>query len=313
MILDLCIGLKEPENCSKRTGLVEIKRERMVKQKPGKQKIKFQVSNGYLLQFDQLARVLNFMAENVTVKKIGRKELGNNTGLSNRQIESLVSVGSAMGLIVSGKQTLSIVGRVIVGHDIFIEGKGTLEWCHYIGAGSYRNLIWHEIFNQILPNEQAKTQEGWMEYLRNAFAGKYTDRTIGKHLYEEVRFVVDAYLNRNFKKLELLHQTPDGILYRRRYTNLDPLVFSAMLYDYGLKQGTNVLQVVDLVRTEGTPGILFAMDEATLRQLVEDLHQHGWVRYEGTHNLDQIRLKEDFRALDFLTAYYKGADPQPGG
>ena len=78
-----------------------------------------------------------------------------------------------------------------------------------------------------------------------------------------------------------------------------------------LNKGTNVLQVVDLVRTEGTPGILFAMDEATLRQLVEDLHQHGWVRYEGTHNLDQIRLKEDFRTLDFLTAYYKGADPQP--
>ena len=62
-------------------------------------KRKFQVCNGYLLEFDQLARVLNFMTENRSIKRVYRKELEENTGLSNRQLESLVSIGSALGLI----------------------------------------------------------------------------------------------------------------------------------------------------------------------------------------------------------------------
>ena len=274
-------------------------------------KRKFQVCNGYLLEFDQLARVLNFMTENPSIKRVYRKELEENTGLSNRQLESLVSVGSAMGLIQRGEQTLSPVGTLISKHDIFIEAKGTLEWCHYSGAGSFQNLLWYEIFNNLLPNGEPMAQEGWMEHLRDAFAGQYTDRTIGKHLREEVRFVVDAYLNRNFKKLELLHQTSDGRLYVRRYITADPLVFSSILYDYANKRESNLLQVVALTERPGSPGRLFAMDDPTIRKVVEQLHEKGWVRYEGTHNLDQIRLREGFTALEFLKAYYEDREPCP--
>jgi len=274
-------------------------------------KRKFQVSNGYLLEFDQLARVLNFMAENASVKSIHRKELQEYTGLADRQIESLVSVGSAMGLIQPRKQTLGPVGTIIAKHDIFVEAKGTLEWCHYVGAGSYRNLIWYEVFNQLLPNGESMTQEGWTEYLRNAFTGQYSNGTIRKHLYQEVRFVVDAYLNRNFKKLELVNRTSDGRLYRRRYQTPDPLVFSAILYHYAEKNGTKLLQVMELTEMPGSPGVLFAMDEATFRQVVEGLHEQGWLRYEGTHNLDQLRLKEGHTALEFLRAYYEDREPRP--
>lgn len=272
-------------------------------------KRKFQVCNGYLLEFDQLARLLSFMSNNPSVKRIRRKELAENTGLSNRQIASLVSVGSAMGLIKRGKQTLSPVGTLISKHDIFIEAKGTLEWCHYSGAGSFQNLLWYEIFNNLLPNGEPMAQEGWMDHLRDAFAGQYTDRTIGKHLREEVRFVVDAYLNRNFKKLELLHQTSDGRLYVRRYITADPLVFSSILYDYADKRESNLLQVMALTQRPGSPGRLFAMDDPTIRKVIEQLHEKGWVHYEGTHNLDQLRLKEGYTALEFLKAYYEDREP----
>ncbi|MCK4815464.1 DUF4007 family protein [bacterium] len=272
-------------------------------------KRKFQVCNGYLLEFDQLARLLSFMSNNPSVKRIRRKELAENTGLSNRQIASLVSVGSAMGLIQRGKQTLSPVGTLIAKHDIFIEAKGTLEWCHYSARGSYKNLIWYEIFNKLLPDEQPMTREGWTGYLRSALAGKYTDRTMGKHLQQEVRFVIDAYLNRNFKKLELLHQTSDGRLYARRYITIDPLVFSSILYDYADKRETKLLQVMALTDRPGSPGRLFAMDDPTIRSVVEQLHEKGWVHYEGTHNLDQIRLREGFTALEFLKAYYEEREP----
>ena len=65
---------------------------------------KFQVSNGYLLEFDQLARILHFLLEHRDAKKINRKVLREDTGLADRQVESLVSMGAAMGLIRPGLQ-----------------------------------------------------------------------------------------------------------------------------------------------------------------------------------------------------------------
>jgi len=272
-------------------------------------KRKFQVCNGYLLEFDQLARVLDYMASQKPGKKISRKELIENTGLSNRQIESLVSIGSAMGIIIPGKQILSDVGYLLSEHDIFMEMKGTLEWCHYTAASTFKNLIWYEVFNNLLPNVPPMDQDGWLEYFRDTLAGQYTERTIGKHLYEEVRFIIDAYINRYFKKIEILHVTSDKVLYRRRYKGFEPLIFTAIIYDFADKQDSRLLQLENLINSSGSPGVLFAMDETTLKQTIEKIHENGWVRYESTHNLDQVRLKEDFSSIEFLKAYYDDRPP----
>jgi len=287
---------------------------------------KFQVSNGYLLEFDQLARILHFLLEHRDAKKINRKALQEDTGLADRQVESLVSMGSAMGLIKPGLQVLTPVGLLVAEHDIFIEKRGTLEWCHYAGASSYRNLIWFEIFNRLLTEATPMSQEEWNERLRSDLTGKYSKRTIGKGLYEEVRFVVDAYTKRNFSKLELLTQSSDlsagqagERLYRRRYTDFAPLVLSAMIYDFCASRESHLSQVGEMAVTPGSPAVVFGLDAASFRQQIEGLHDRGWLRYETTHNLDQIRLKPGFSALEFLTAYFEDREPReasnqsPGG
>lgn len=280
---------------------------------------KFQVSNGYLLEFDQLARILHFLLENRQAKKINRKVLQEDTGLADRQVESLISIGAAMGLIKPGNQVLTPTGLLFAEHDIFIEKTGSLEWCHYVGAGSFRNLIWFEIFNHLLSQASAMTQEEWTERLRSDLAGKYSKRTISKGLYEEVRFVIDAYMKRNFNKLELLHRSSDDRLYRRRYTRFSPLVLSAMIYDFCAAKGAHLFQVDEMVGTPGSPAVVFGLDAASLRQQIEGLHDLGWLRYETTHNLDQIRLKPGFSAISFLAAHFEDrepredAEPSPGG
>lgn len=273
---------------------------------------KFQVCNGYLLEFDQLARVLHFLLENSGAKKISRIDIEENTGLTDRQLESLVSIGSAMGLIRPGTQTLTDVGLLIAENDIFIEKKSTLEWCHYKGAGSHKNLIWYEIFNNLLPKIGSITQAALSESLRDELKGLYSERTIKKSLREEVRFVTDAYLEQNFRKLELLHLTSDDRLFIRRYSHPEPLVFTAMLYDFGAASNSHLLQVDGMVMTPGSPALLLGLDVVTFRQQIEGLHESGWLRYETTHSLDQIRLKPSFSALEFLTAHFEDRVPQEG-
>ena len=154
------------------------------------------------------------------------------------------------------------------------------------------------------------TQEQWSERLRSELAGKYSKRTISKGLYEEVRFVIDAYMKRNFSKLEILHQLADERLYHRRYTGFAPLVFVAMIYDFCATNETRLFQVAEMVTTPGSPAVVFGLDAASFRQQIEGIHDRGWLRYETTHNLDQIRLKPGFCALEFLTAHFEDREPR---
>ncbi len=282
------------------------------KQPPAKKSSqrKFQVSSGYLLKFDQLAQILHFLLEHRDAKKINRKALQEDTGLADRQVAALVSMGSAMGLIRPRLQILTPVGLIVTEHDIFMEKKGSLEWCHYAGAGAARNLIWFEIFNHLLVETATMTQGEWNGYLRSRFSGQYANATIRKHVPNEVRFVTDAYMERNFSKLELLHRSPDERLYRRRYIQFVPHVLSAMIYDFCATNETHLSQVGEMAVTPGSPAVVFGLDAASFRQQIEGLHDRGWLRYETTHNLDQIRLKPGFSATEFLTAYFEDREPR---
>ena len=269
---------------------------------------KFQVSRSHLLEFNHFSRVLSILYDNRKAKRISRQLLIENSGLPDGQVASLVSIGASMGLIQRDDQTLTPVGLIIAEHDIFFEDHGTLEWCHYAGAGSYRNLIWFEVFNHLLVEETATTQEGWQKYFRGKLGGQYTDKTIKDHVPKEVHFIIDAYMKRNFSKLGILHQLPDERLYRRRYNGFAPLVLAAMIYDFCATNEAHLFQVAEMATTPGSPAVVFGLDEVSFRQQIEGIHDRGWLRYETTHNLDQIRLKPGLCALEFLTAHYKNEE-----
>ncbi len=119
-------------------------------------------------------------------------------------------------------------------------------------------------------------------------------------------------MERNFRKLELLRGSSDERLYRRRYTQFAPLVLSAMIYDFCATKETHLSQVGEMAVPPGSPAVVFGLDAASFRQQIEGLHDRGWLRYETTHNLDQIRLKPGFSALEFLTAHFKDHEPRKG-
>jgi len=271
---------------------------------------KFQVSRSHLLEFNHFARILSFLYEKRREKRISRHLLIENSGLPDGQVESLISIGASMGLIKLGGQILSPIGLVIAEHDIFLEKHGTLEWCHYKGAGSYKNLIWFDVFNHLLTEQPAMIPQGWQAYFRKNLKGQYAEKSIKDHVPKEVRFVIDAYMERNFSKLELLHRLSDERLYRRRYTQFAPRVLSAMIYDFCATKETHLSQVGEMAVTPGSPAVVFGLDAASFRQQIEGLHDRGWLRYETTHNLDQIRLKPGFSALEFLTAHFEGREPR---
>jgi hypothetical protein len=253
---------------------------------------KLQVSNGYLLETTQLARILAFVDSKTGARKITAAELVEGTGLSARQVENLVSMGSALGLIVPRTQLLTEFGHLVKNYDPYLGATHTLEFCHFLAAGQPRNLIWFEIFNNLLPTEQPMGQAGWSAWLREKLAGQYSERSLMKHVAHEVRFILDAYLHRNFNKL-----------------NLHPLSLAAMIYKIGEHSGARLVPFSDIQSVPGSPGRIFALNSGSLRQMIEVLHQRAWLRIETRHGLDQIRLVDELKPLDFLAAAYENREP----
>jgi hypothetical protein len=272
-------------------------------------KRKLQVSNGHLLEFDQLARLL-YAVRGHEKEKVTFAALEEETGMPVRQVRNRVSIGRAMGLFDPNAIALSTLGQWVAAHDTFMEAKPTLEFLHFVGAGSFENLVWYEVFNTLLVEEEAMDYEGWLDYFRTRLAKDYSEHSIKKHLSAEVRFVVDAYLERNFQRLELLQQTPEGILFRRRYVEIDLSALCAMIYRFCGERGAQLFQVEEMAAAPGSPAVVFGLDVQTFRQKIEALHEQGWLRYETTHNLDQIRLKPGFSYLEFLQPHSENLQPK---
>ena len=271
---------------------------------------KLQVSNGYLLDAPQLARLLSFIESKPDARRITGAELIEGSGLSKRQVENLVSMGSALGLITPRTQLLTPFGRLVAKNDLFLDSAVTLEFCHFLAAGQQRNLVWFEVFNDLLATQPPMTQPAWSAWLREKLTGLYSDRSLVKHVAHEVRFIIDTYTVRNFKKLALLTESPEKTYALRRYSALQPLTLAAMIYAVGERSSARLVPFADLHSRPGSPGRLFALDSGTLRQAVETLHQREWLRFEVRHGLDQLRLIEGFEPLEFLAAAYENRAPQ---
>lgn len=272
-------------------------------------KRKLQVSNGHYLEFDQLARILNTFLSVDDSQKVSMSFLEEETGLPFRQVRNRISIGRAMGIFEERAMRLTDFGKLVAAHDPFFEMTVTLEYVHYLSAGSFRNLVWYEAFNTLLPSQPPLNHEGWLQYFRLSLANNYTEHSIKDHVGKEVRFIIDAYTTKEFSKLELFYKDSEERIHRRRYTEFNNNSLASIIYDYAFKNNTKLLQINDLIDTSGSPGVLFAVDESTFRKLAEDLHELGWLRYERTHNLDQIRLLEGYNALNFLRACYEQREP----
>lgn len=271
---------------------------------------KLQLSNGYCFDASQIATLLSFVAERPEVKRFARREITEGTGLTERQAESLASMSVAMGLIAANTQVLTDLGRLVVRQDLFFDSPITLEFLHYMGAGTPKNLVWFTVFNDLLYEMKPLDQAGWTALMRQKLAGGYSKGSLIKHVAHEVRFVLDAYTDKSFSKLKLLRQEPGGGWVLDPLLTLQPYSLAAVIYQYAKRFATRLLPYAALHEQAGSPGRVFGLKGPILREMVEGLHQKGWIRFEVRHGLDQVRLVEDFDALSFIEAGYENREPE---
>lgn len=269
--------------------------------------MKLQFTNGYHPHFDQITRIMQFVFANNNRVRIPRVEIINSLGMSERQIENLVSVSVGFGLLNSRVYTLTPLGRVIAQMDGFFERAETLWAIHYIVSCNPDWIVWHRIVNQvILEHETITIADIAEEYFRD-LTDEFSKKTIEEKLPKEIGAVLWTYANSELSRLNLLRQEEIGVYQRGSPEIIPPLALLVCILEFRERytNAATALMIDEICTGENSPGMVLNLPESTIRSLLNQLHDTGLIRLEQFGDLDQVRFQENLTKENVLQKIYE--------
>jgi len=265
---------------------------------------KLQLGNGYYLQFDLLAQLLNVVSTDER-GRVPLSELALSIGVTDRNAKHLGALANALGLTKQHTYKPTALGELTITHDPFFDDPGTLWFLHYVISSNPRNIVWYRIVNEIIPTKQrfdASSLRDEFDDLRS----RYSEYSIRTHVRKEVNTMLDAYLNQNFSRLAYLRADGDGsaLSYRQPVPALVLAASIASFRDANRPEDSAIF-IPDLLSSLGSPGVVFQMLEMQLRTLLEELKTQPGFSLESRADLDQVRLDQNLRDMDWMKCYYE--------
>lgn len=255
--------------------------------------MKLQISNGYYLHFSLITQLLEQVTKSRRSPRPPRfssKKLSQALGLSSSQITNLCSMAQAMGLMNKRTYTPTEFASVVWKNDRFFDDAGTLWMCHYNISSDPYHLIWHRLINRAMHEKKEwRTQDvrGYFDDLKD----NYSEKSIKKHVPKEIRVFVKAYTEQQFSKLRLL-SVRDKAYVKTEPVPVPDLVFLAAMMKFRelFTAGDTALEIERIIYAEGSPGMVFFMNENKVRDALERLRIDGHIQIESRADLDQVRF-----------------------
>jgi hypothetical protein len=264
---------------------------------------KLQIANGYYLEFNTLARLLDAVWRDER-GRIPMEELASAMGVADRQAKHLSALANALGLTEQITYKPTQLGRLVKERDPFFDDIGTLWFLHYVIGSDPRAIIWNRIVNIILPKQPRFTRER----LRAAFDDLrewFSEKSIKKHVLKEINSFLDAYTNQSFARLVYLRA--EGEEYALGYrAPIPPLVLAASMAHFrgDRRAGDTAVSIPDLCSAPNSPGVVFQMPEDRLRATLEELKTQPGISLESRADLDQLRISPDLTDIELMKRYY---------
>jgi hypothetical protein len=264
-------------------------------------------TRGFYLHFEQISRVLIFVAKHPDRGRFYREELAAVTGLSEVQAGVQAKSAAAMELLIPVTYRLTGFGRLVEEHDLFFEDVGTLWVCHYALCAEPARLLWSHIANNLLPAGRAHSAPEVRQTLSH-LAETHSVQSLQRKVPKEARSFFNAYTEQAFRRLRYLRQADDGT-----YALTDspvpvpPVAFLAILLVYRdrFHFGASGLEVDAICTADHSPGRLLHLDELGVRTLLNRLHEAGQLAIEAKADLDQIRFRPGQTWLAAMQSYYE--------
>lgn len=270
--------------------------------------MKLQLTNGYHVRFDQISRILQYLLTTGSRKKIPRREIVATLGLSDRQVESLISVSVGFGLVKPRTSILTPLGKIIAEKDVYFERIETLWIVHYIMSSNPEWVVWHRIVNQIIPvNDRIVISDVALPYFSD-LKSSFSERTLKEKLPGEIGAVLQSYVQSSLARLNLLRKEQTGVYHRDTPVDIPPLAFLYQLLHFRVMHAisASALPIEEIEKGKDSPGAVLNLPEYMFRDLLNRLHDSGLVRWEQFGDLDQVRFSEELTLTEvFYRSYGK--------
>jgi hypothetical protein len=264
---------------------------------------KLQLSNGYLVHFDQLARLLDAVCRDER-PRISRTDLETAVGLANRKVENLCSIAQGLGLLQPITYRATPLGEVVRQHDPFFDDLGTLWFLHFAVSSEPRFMIWNHFANQVVPRRRSFTRAELADECA-VLAEGHSRYTVQNHVRNEAKSVLDAYTTQNFSRLAYLREDGEGYIPDYREP-VPPLVLAAAIVRFRDRHrpGDTGVNVADLIAAPNSPGVVFQLTEDRFRTALEQLKTEPGLSVESRADLDQVRLTDGTPDSTWMERYY---------
>lgn len=269
-------------------------------------KIKLQLSEGYYLRFDHLAKLISCIAKKSDNSKLSKNLLAEKMGMSKKMIANLLSYSGALGLKKKRKFELDELGNIIYKSDPFFLSQKTLWFLHYFLISNKEYVVWNRLINIVFYKENKVTTEKAMPYFRDLI-GQFTEKSIKRNIPKEINSFFNAYTEQNFCRLEYIKKISNHSYNIQNDFKVPDLCILASCYLYRDRyaSGATALEISDLSRDENSPGRVFHISEYKLRLTFERLHAKRYISVESRANLDQIRFPSNKCWVDIIKLFYE--------
>jgi hypothetical protein len=267
---------------------------------------KLQLTNGFFVDFNQIARILTYAIAHQDEGRIPASAYATSMGIPIRRVENLCSMTTAFGLIRPRVLTPTELGLIIHRYDPFLDDLGTLWLLHYLISSNQRYVVWNRLVNQVIPESDRFSTTIARPYFDD-LTTFYTEHSMDNHLRNEMGAVWNAYTEQSFRYLDYIRAESDQVYVRGDCEPTTPHVFCAAALSYRdcYAPRAVTLDVPILAHRANSPGRVFDMTERQVRDLLEEIKRLGYLYIETRAELDQVRFREDYDFLRVMRRYYE--------
>ena len=255
-----------------------------------------------------IGRILTTLNEKLANDEtITRDEIGQQLSMTRALTDGTMNVMRRMGM-VDPKTRITPFGSLVLAHSPYLDDSGLLWLLHYLLASDAELGWWSNLFNAALHDREQVSIQEITEFFR-PLEGRWSEKTIKDKIPSEVNGIFKTYTEALFSRLTLVHKIDTGSYQSFWNTGvIPPYIWLSIILAYRDRYypGASALEIPLIVRANYSPGRILRQNEATVRRVLDELHNAGLLTVETRSGLDQVRFKREFTWLSAAARHLRG-------
>jgi hypothetical protein len=268
------------------------------------------LTKNYGVRSDLMSRILKSLIEKEDKgQRVTREEIGMELAIPSERREGAFMVGRKAELITSVNKPTKIA-RLLIKYDPYLLDNGSLCILHYLLASNANLIIWSHLFNSVF-FEYEDIEPNQSIIFFDSLSERWSEKTIKTKAKRELGGILRTYADEFFKPLDLVTRIRKG----HYAPNSNSVVIPSwiwlsilLLYRDRYYPGAKSLEIGLIINANFCPGRLFRLNENTIRNNLDLLHNKEILTVETRSGLDQVRFKDDHTWLSAISEYFLGEE-----